>query len=277
MNNLVFERSGLEVDTPRRSPLLLPASSRPVHPGLRPEESAAIRSGAWLSTLSEPLRQAILGRARVRQLAAGTPIAQRGDVPAHWVGVASGAVRLGSGLRDGRDFTLEFVGPSQWFGDIELIDDRPLDLDLVAHVNSTVLMVSKADLQHLIDGFDELRDALLRLNCQRLRHMLRRFEELQTLSLTQRLARQVQRLARQFGRPMAGGVSIELGVTQGDLAAMVGGSRQRVNRAWRQMDKLGIVRLGHARLLVIDEAALAAVADGQTALPDALGSPTGGS
>lgn len=255
----------------------LPWPNGPVHPGLRPEENAAVRSGAWLAGLSEPLRHAILGRARVRQLAAGTPIAQRGDLPAHWIGVASGAVRLGSGLRDGRDFTLEFVGPSQWFGDIELIDERPLDLDLVAHVNSTVLMVSKADLQRLIDSFDELRDALLRLNCQRLRHMLRRFEELQTLSLAQRLARQVQRLERQFGRPMASGVSIELGVTQGDLAAMVGGSRQRVNRAWRQMDKLGIVQLGHARLLVLDEAALAAVAEGQTVLADAICGPTGDS
>ncbi|MEO8056973.1 MAG: Crp/Fnr family transcriptional regulator [Burkholderiales bacterium] len=263
MNSLVSERAAINVDLPPRAP---PRSVVPVHPGLRPEEIASIRSGAWLSQLSEPLRQAILGRARVRQLAAGTPIAQRGDVPANWIGVASGAVRLGSGLRDGRNFTLEFVGPSQWYGDIELIDDRPLDLDLVAHVNSTVLMVSKADLQRLIDSFDELRDALLRLNCQRLRHMLRRFEELQTLSLTQRLARQVQRLARQFGRPLASGVSIELGVSQGDLAAMVGGSRQRVNRAWRQMDKLGIVQLGHARLLVLQEAALAAVAEGRVVL-----------
>lgn len=269
MNSLVSERDRLDTDLPQRTPVPAAWAVGPVHPGLRPEENASIRSGAWLSQLSEPLRHAILGRARVRQLAAGTPIAQRGDVAANWIGVASGAVRLGSGLRDGRNFTLEFVGPSQWFGDIELIDDRPLDLDLVAHVNSTVLMVSKADLQRLIDSFDELRDALLRLNCQRLRHMLRRFEELQTLSLAQRLARQVQRLARQFGRPMASGVSIELGVSQGDLAAMVGGSRQRVNRAWRQMDKLGIVQLGHARLLVLDEAALAAVAEGRVVLTGA--------
>ncbi|MDP3824774.1 MAG: Crp/Fnr family transcriptional regulator [Burkholderiales bacterium] len=272
MNTFVSERPGLDVA--RRAPAAWP--SGPVHPGLRLEESDAIRSGAWLSQLSEPLRHAILGRARVRQLAAGTPIAQRGDVPAHWIGVASGAVRLGSGLRDGRNFTLEFVGPSQWFGDIELIDGRPLDLDLVAHVNSTVLVVSKADLQRLTDSFDELRDALLRLNCQRLRHMLRRFEELQALSLAQRLARQVQRLARQFGRPMASGVSIELGVSQGDLAAMVGGSRHRVNRAWRQMDKLGIVQLGHARLLVLDEAALAAVAEGRVLLAGAAAAEEAG-
>ena len=262
MTSVVSERS--TIDLPRRPP---PSwSAGPTHPGLRLEENASLRAAGWFAELSEPLRHAILGLARVRQVAAGTALAQRGDAGLNWIGVANGAVRLGSGLRDGRTFTLDFIGPSQWFGDIGLVDDRPLDLDVVAHVASTLLVVTKPDLRRLIDSFDELRDALLRLNCQRLRHMLRRFEELQTLPLAQRLARQVQRLARQFGRPMASGVCIELGVSQGDLAAMVGGSRQRVNRAWRQMHQLGIVQLGHARLMVLDEAALAAVAEGRLAL-----------
>lgn len=260
MNSIVFERQCAE--TALRTALGVTAPLRQSRPG----GAAAPGQGNWLAGLSEPLRQAILGRARTRQVVAGTPLAQRGDAPACWVGVTRGAVRLGSSLADGRSFTLAFVGPGQWFGDIELIDDRPLDLDLIAHVDSTLQVVTKADLMCLIDAFDELRDALLQLNCERLRHMLRRFEELQTLSLAQRLARQVQRLARQFGRATPNGTSIELGVSQGDLAAMVGGSRQRVNRAWRQMQQLGIVRLGQARLMVLDSAALADVAEGRVAL-----------
>lgn len=262
MSIAVSERSQIRV--PQRPRPAWPAG--PVHPELRLDENASIQAGAWFADLSEPLRHAILGRARVRHVAAGTRLAQRGEAAASWFGVASGAARLGTALSDGRNFTLDFVGPSQWFGDIALIDDKPLDLDVVAHGPVTLLQVSKADLKRLVDGYDELRDALLQLNCQRLRHMFRRFEELHTLPLAQRLARQVQRLARQFGRPAAPGVCIELGVSQGDLAAMVGGSRQRVNRAWRQMHHLDIVRLGQARLLVLDEARLAAVADGRLAL-----------
>ncbi|MBI3367974.1 MAG: Crp/Fnr family transcriptional regulator [Burkholderiales bacterium] len=251
----------------RRPPTAWPAG--PTHPQLRAEENARVQSGAWFAELSEPLRHAIVSRARVRQVTAGTRLAQRGDVPANWVGVARGAARLGTVLSDGRNFTLDFIGPSQWFGDIELVDERPLDLDLIAHVPSTLLVVSKPDMRSLLQGFDELRDALLKLNCQRLRHMFHRFEELHSLPLAQRLARQVQRLARQFGRPLAqgGGVGVELDVSQGDLAAMVGGSRQRVNRAWRQMHQLGIVKLESSGLVVLDEAALRAVADGKLALP----------
>lgn len=238
----------------------------PVHPELRLDENASLQSGAWFSALSEPLRHAIIGRARVRHIAPGTRLAQRGDAGTSWFGVARGAVRLGTALADGRNFTLDFVGPSQWFGDIALIDDKPLDLDVAAHGPVTLLQVSRPDLKRLVGHFDELRDALLQLNCQRLRHMFRRFEELHTLPLAQRLARQVLRLARQFGQPTAQGICIELGVSQGDLAAMVGGSRQRVNRAWRQMHHLDIVRLGQARLLVLDPAKLEQVADGRLVL-----------
>jgi CRP/FNR family cyclic AMP-dependent transcriptional regulator len=256
-----------------RSTVLMPQArprpgwpAGPVHPELRHDESASIQAGAWFADLSEGLRHAILGRARVRHVAAGTRLAQRGDAATSWFGVARGAVRLGTALSDGRSFTLDFIGPSQWFGDIALVDDKPLDLDVIAHGPVTLLQVSRLDLKRLLDDSGELRDALLQLNCQRLRHLFRRVEELHTLPLAQRLALQVQRLARQFGRPGGQGICIELGVSQGDLAAMVGGSRQRVNRAWRQMHHLDIVRLDQARLRVLDAARLALVADGRLAL-----------
>jgi len=234
--------------------------------GLLDEERATLHSGAWFGELPGALRVAILGSAHVRMVDAGEVLARRGDKPAMWTGVVRGALRLGTPLADGRDFTLDFVGPGQWFGDIALIDDRPLELDVVAHVASKLLFVSKGDMQRLVAGFDGFESGLLKLNCQRLRHMFRRFEELQTLPLPQRLARQVQRLAHQFGRPVAEGISIGLSLSQTDLAAIVGASRQRVNRSLRQMHLEGIVRLGETRLIVCQEQQLAAVADGRRQL-----------
>jgi CRP-like cAMP-binding protein len=234
---------------------------------LREDELAALHGGRWFAELPAGLRQAIVSRARVQRVAAGVRITQRGDAAGNWVGVARGAVRLGTALRDGRVFTLDFMGPGQWFGDIALVDLRDEDLDMVAHVPSTLLVVGKQDMHELMELSTEFRDALLQLNCQRLRRMYKRCEERHALSLPQRLAKQVLRLARQFGRPTATGVRIDLAVSQGDLASMVGGSRQRVNRALRQMQQLGIMQLGPQRLLVLDGPGLDAVASGHTLLP----------
>ncbi len=266
MNTAVLDRPGIVARaTPPLQPRTWPPVPRPDE--LRVDESAAIHGGAWFASLSEPLRQAILARSQLRRLDAGVPVAQRGDVAAAWFGVARGAVRLGTALADGRSFTLDFVGPSQWFGDIAVVDDKPLELDVVTHVPTTLLQLPKHEVKRLLDTHGELRDALLQLNCQRLRHLFRRFEELHTLPLAQRLARQVLRLAHQFGRRQNQGVCIDLGMSQADLAAMVGGSRQRVNRAWRQMHALGLVDRAPSRLVVRDAEALEAVASGRRELP----------
>jgi CRP-like cAMP-binding protein len=237
---------------------------------LRDDELAALHGGRWFAELPASLRQAILARARVQRVAAGTRITQRGDAAGNWVGVARGALRLGNALPDGRVFTLDFMAPGQWFGDIALVDMRSADLDMVAHMPSTLLIVGKADMHELMEQSPALRDALLQLNCQRLRRMLKRCEERHALTLPQRLAKQVQRLARQFGHAGAGGVRIDLVISQGDLASMVGGSRQRVNRALRQMQQLGILQLGPQRLLLLDAPGLDAVVSGHTVLPGSL-------
>ena len=257
-----------------RPALAAPAQPRPAQPvptgqghaRLWDAENAAVRRGAWFAELPEPIQAAIFAAAQVRRVPAGAVIAQRGALPASWVGVASGALRLGTALSDGRSLTLDFVGPGQWFGDVALVDGRPLDLDVTAHVACVLVVVPKAGLNEMIERFDGLGDALLKLNCQRLRHMFRRFEELHTQTLPQRLARQVLRLMHQFGRPVAEGVCIQLGLSQGDLASMACGSRQRVNRSLRQMQAQGVLQLGPSRIVVLDAAGLEGLADGRLAL-----------
>lgn len=141
MEAIVTERRGLS-----SAPHAPGQRSAPAEPGghaLRDNELQALNAGRWFGALAAPLRQAIIDRARVQRVDAGTRIVQRGDAPGHWVGVARGAVRLGAALSDGRAFTLDFLGPGQWFGDIALVDHRSEDLDLVAHVPSTLLLVGR--------------------------------------------------------------------------------------------------------------------------------------
>ena len=63
-------------------------------PVLTIDELHNIESGAWFSKLSQPLRHAILERARVRRLADGEGLATRGSPAEEWCGVARGAVAL---------------------------------------------------------------------------------------------------------------------------------------------------------------------------------------
>ncbi len=240
--------------------------------GLRPAEGRNVESGHWFAGLSQGLRQAMLARCRVQRVRRGTTLLRRGMPASDWVGVAGGALGLGTHARDGRAFTLDLLGPGDWYGDIALIDGSTVDLDIVAQAHSTVLMMDRTALHQLLQAQPELREALLQLDCRRLRHMFKRLEEVQTLPLPQRVALQLHRLLRQFGRAAepgllpAGAQRIELTLTQGDLAALLCASRQRINGSLRQLQTLGILGASHGRIEVLQPQRLADVAQGRVML-----------
>jgi CRP/FNR family cyclic AMP-dependent transcriptional regulator len=227
---------------------------------LTPAERQQIDQGAWFSRLSEPLRNDILQRAFVRRLADDTMLSHRGESAEEWCGVAKGAVRVSSVSLAGKQISLTYVEPGTWFGDISLFDGLPRTHDAYAHGDTTLLCVRKADFRALLQTHSELYDALLRLNCRRLRLMFDMIEDLNTRPLAARLAKQVLLLARSYGVQEGDEVRIGLQLAQEDLAQLLGASRQRVNQELKAFEREGAVRVEPTRLVVLSRDKLLAAA-----------------
>jgi CRP/FNR family cyclic AMP-dependent transcriptional regulator len=226
-------------------------------------ERNTIESGPWFSKLSPALRSAILSRAAVRRVADGAMLSSRGQPADEWIGVAKGAVRVSSVSLSGKQITLTYVEPGTWFGDIALFDGLPRTHDANAHGETTLLVVRKPDFKELLQQHVELYDALLRLNCRRLRLMFNIVEDLNTLPLAARLAKQLLLLARSYGVPQEGEeVRIGLQLAQEDLAQLLGASRQRVNQELKSFEREGAVRIEPTRLVVLSKDKLMAIAEG---------------
>ena len=231
------------------------------HPALSIEEAHNLESGAWFSKLSADLRIAIVERARVRRLVDGATLATRGTAAEEWCGVALGAVRISSVSLSGKQVTLTYAEPGTWFGDIALFDGLPRTHDADAHGPTTLLVVRKPDFKDLLAQHVELYDALLRLNCRRLRLMFNQFEDLNTRPLQARLAKQVLLLAKSYGLPQGEEIRIKLALAQEDLAHLLGASRQRVNQELKGFEREGAVRVETTRLVVLSREKLLAIAD----------------
>ena len=199
-------------------------------PVLTPPERAGIDAGSWFSKLSQALRTDILSRAVVRRVADGAMLSARGAPAEEWCAVAKGAVRISSVSLSGKEITLTYVEPGTWFGDISLFDGMPHTHDSNAHGDTTLLVVRKADFRELLSLHTELYEALLRLNCRRLRLLFDTVEDLNTRPLSQRLAKQILLLARSYGIAQGDEIRIGLQLAQEDLAQLLGASRQRVNQ-----------------------------------------------
>jgi CRP-like cAMP-binding protein len=230
-------------------------------PVLTIPERTNIESGSWFSRLSLPLRNAILSRSVVRRLNDGALLSSRGEPADEWCGVAKGAVRVSSVSLSGKQITLTYVEPGVWFGDIALFDGLPRTHDANAHGPTTLLVVRKPDFKELLSQHVELYDALLRLNCRRLRLMFDVVEDLNTRPLAARLAKQILLLARSYGVPQGEEIRIGLQLAQEDLAQLLGASRQRVNQELKGFERDGAVRIEPTRLVVLSKDKLLAISE----------------
>jgi CRP/FNR family transcriptional regulator, cyclic AMP receptor protein len=230
-------------------------------PALTLEEQQNIEQGAWFSKLSHRLRSAILSRTVVRRLADGEPLGTRGTEAAEWIAVAKGAVRISSVSLSGKQVTLTYAEPGTWFGDIALFDGLPRTHDADAHGATTLVIVRKPDFKELLAQHVELYDALLRLNCRRLRLMFDQIEDLNTRPLQARLAKQLLLLARRYGVQEGEEIRIGLALAQEDLAQLLGASRQRVNQELKGFEREGALRVEPTRLVVLSREKLMSVAE----------------
>lgn len=222
-------------------------------PILTIDERTAINSGRWFSTLSPSLRHDILRCAYVKRYKDGELIAARGDPPEEWIACAMGAVRVSSTSISGKQVTLTYVEPGIWFGDVAIFDGERRTHDAYAHGSTTTLCVARGDLRKILTQHVELYEALLRLHARRIRQLFGLVEDLNTLPLRARLAKQLLHLVRSYGVPsLSDGHEVRIGLqlAQEELAQLLGASRQRVNQELKSMEREHAIRIEPGGLVV---------------------------
>ncbi|MFC5523508.1 Crp/Fnr family transcriptional regulator [Polaromonas jejuensis] len=235
-------------------------------PILTIDEREAINGGRWFSSLSPSLRHDILRCAYVKRYKDGELIAARGEPPEEWIACAKGAVRVSSTSISGKQITLTYVEPGIWFGDVAIFDGERRTHDAYAHGDTTLLCVSRADLRKILTQHVELYEAMLRLHARRIRQLFGLVEDLNTLPLRARLAKQLLHLARSYGVPSladASEVRIGLQLAQEELAQLLGASRQRVNQELKAMEREEAIRIEPGGLVIRDRAILLRISEAE--------------
>ena len=228
-------------------------------PILTMEEREAINTGRWFSSLSPSLRHDILRCAYVKRYPDGDLIAARGEPAEQWIACAKGAVRVSSTTLTGKQITLTYVEPGIWFGDVAIFDGDRRTHDAYAHGETTILCVAKADFKKILAMHVELYEAMLRLHARRIRQLYGLVEDLNTLPLRARLAKQLLHLVRSYGIPsLSHGNEMRIGLqlAQEELAQLLGASRQRVNQELKALEREDIIRIEPGGLVVRDRDAL---------------------
>ncbi len=118
-----------------------------------------------------------------RRAPRGTVIFTKGDPGASMMVVLVGHVRVGAVSREGREVTLNVIGPGEIFGEFALLDGKPRSADAVASDDTTLMVIERAHFLPFLLRHEGLVERLLVVLCDRLRKTSMALEEVSLFEL----------------------------------------------------------------------------------------------
>jgi CRP/FNR family cyclic AMP-dependent transcriptional regulator len=200
---------------------------------------------------------------RLRRFRRGEVIFHQGDPGDALHVILAGRVKISSPSETGVEAILTTLRPGEFFGALALIDGAPRSATATAVDPSETLVLPRERFRQLLNERVEVRDLVLAELARELRRLTNHVEELHFLDITGRLASQLARMAEEqvraeveSGSTLPGEINLEGPITQGELAAMVGSTRQSVNKLLGYFSDDGLIRVERDVIVVLDLPAL---------------------
>ena len=217
---------------------------------MREEDAVrSLRECALFSHASDEELSAIARRLRPRRFRRDEVIFHRGDPGDSLHIVSEGSVKLMLPSEEGDEAIVATLRPGDFFGELALLDGLPRSASAVAVGPAETLTLPRDAFRTLLDEDRALRDAFHAGIAHELRRTTDQVGELHFLDLRGRLAARIVRLARQAD-PDDDSVTLDWPFTQRELAAMVGGARQSVNRELGHLVEEDLLKFEEDRLII---------------------------
>ncbi len=199
---------------------------------------------------------ALAGLANPRQFRKGQVLFYADDPSDALYLLAEGTIKVFVTSGRGDELVLATLRPPETLGEVSLLDDGPRSACAEALDDVTALAFARSAVMDLAMTHRAVLDALMRSAGVLLRRTTTHTADFVFLDLEGRVAKLLVEMAEARGVPTDEGVQLELGLTQADLASMVGGSRQSVNQILHALAGRGFVALESGSVTILDHEAL---------------------
>lgn len=195
------------------------------------------------SNLSPDALATLAAASRVRRFPSGQVIFSEGDPGDYLVVLEAGQLRVCRYSAAGEEIVLAVVDAPSIVGELALLDGAPRDATVIAQRSVVVRLVPRDAFLSVLRTPGAV-DGLLRTLAGWIRLANRRHADLIGLGVPGRLAKWLLDQAGDVsGERVSPGTVVELGRTQGQLAAELGTTRSTLNRALQGFADLGLLEI----------------------------------
>lgn len=187
-----------------------------------------------------------------RRYSKGQVIFHKGDESGGLYIISSGRVKVYLPSTQGEEVILAILDNGEIIGELSLLDGTKRSATISVTEDSEVMYLSRNDfLNFLRSDFDTVLNVFSMIT-ERLRKTNDQLEEAYMLDITSRIARKILALSDQFGIEQEGIVKIGVKITQKDLAAMIGATRESVNKQLNLLKKNGLIDMENGYITILN-------------------------
>jgi len=208
----------------------------------------------WVRSLTTAELKRVRADITERLIPAGDFVCRKGEAVDHWHGVAEGIVKISNIALDGRTTSYQGLRAGGWFGEGSVLKTEPRRYDVVALRDTVVGCLPRHTFSWLFENSLPFAHVVVKLLNERLAHIMTTLEQDRLLDPSTRVARS---LAAFFNPVLYAETDRRVEISQEELGHLAGVSRQRVNRALRELEELGILQTEYGVVIVLDVERLA--------------------
>ena len=207
------------------------------------------RIAAWSRELNE--REIEIARAGIveKSYRANECIFMRGDAFDYWTGIVTGLARMGTVSSAGKAVTLAGMTAGAWFGEGSVLKGEARRYDVVALRDTRLALMDRNTFFWLFENSVGFNRFLVRQLNERLGQFIGALEIDRTLDATGRVARSIASL---FNPILYPDLTRHLEITQEEIGALSGLSRQNANQCLKRLEKEGLLRLEYGGVTIVD-------------------------
>ncbi len=222
-------------------------------------------AGTFMSMLPPRARAELLELGIERSFKRREVLMREGDATEHVVLLRQGLVKATGLQENGRETLFSLKVGGDLVGEIAAMDGSRRSATVTSCVQGRGRVISATAFRGYLRANPDAHFALTRMIIQTLKWADRRRLDFAGYPTLVRLARLLGELADAFLAGPGNRVLLDLGLSQGDLADLIGAEEDTTRKELRVLRDRGLISLGYRSVTVVDRAGLDRLADGRDA------------
>ena len=203
----------------------------------------------------------LLTYSRRQSFAENEVIFRKGDPGNSMMIVVKGSVKISAPMPEGKEAVLSMLEKGEILGEMAVLEGKDRSADATALNQCELLELQQRDFIPFLEHHPKVCIQLLAILSARLRRISELIQDRNFLSLPGRLAKLLLEMSHTHGHDVPEGVRVDINMSQKNFGAMLGASRESINKqlsAWR---KEGLVKRGRGFIILMQPEELSRIID----------------